>query len=81
MSSDGFDLVDWWAVQRLMDKLPEMFRLWVSKHMSCFCGVGRMQLICSFWEHSNCPQCYEEYETTTYVFTCDGDDVLLEWEL
>jgi hypothetical protein len=40
-----------------------------------------MQLICGFWEHSNCPWCHEENETTTHVLTCDGDDVSLEWEL
>jgi hypothetical protein len=36
MSTEGFDLVDWWAVQRLMDKFLEMVCLWASKHMSWF---------------------------------------------
>jgi hypothetical protein len=40
MSMEGFDLVDWWAVHRSMDKFPEVFCLWSSKHVSHFCGVG-----------------------------------------
>jgi hypothetical protein len=55
MTADGFDLVDWQAVHRSLDDFPEMFRVWASKHMSRFCGVGCMQKICGFWDNSRCP--------------------------
>jgi hypothetical protein len=52
MSTTGFDLVDWDAIDLAMAGLPKMFRLWASKHMSHFCGVSRMQFACGFWYHS-----------------------------
>jgi hypothetical protein len=33
------DSVDWDAVERSLESSPEMFRLWVTKHMSHFCGA------------------------------------------
>jgi hypothetical protein len=55
MTADSFDLVDRQAVHRSLDNFPKMFRVWASKHMSRFCGVGRMQKICGFWDNSRCP--------------------------
>jgi hypothetical protein len=52
MSMNGFDSVDWDAVERSLESSPEMFCLWAVKHMSHFCGVGRMQFTCGFWDHS-----------------------------
>jgi hypothetical protein len=53
MSTAGFDLVDWDAVDLAMGGgSPKMFWLWASKHMRHFCGVGRMQFIFGFWDHS-----------------------------
>jgi hypothetical protein len=48
MSTTGFDLVDWDAVEMVMAGFPEMFWLWAAKHMSHFCSIGWMQLICGF---------------------------------
>jgi hypothetical protein len=79
MTAEGFDLVDWQAVHRSLDDFPEMFRVWASKHMSRFCAVGRMQKICGFWDHSRCPRCQEENETTTHVLLCSGSGANQEW--
>jgi hypothetical protein len=72
MSTAGFDLVDWDVIDLAMVGFPEMFRLWASKHMSHFCGVGRMQFICRFWDHSRCPRCQQDNETTEHVILCNG---------
>jgi hypothetical protein len=79
MSENGFDLVDWQAVHRSLNDFPEMFRVWASKHMSRFCGVGRMQKTCGFWDHSRCPRCQEDNETTTHVLVCSGSGATQEW--
>ena len=31
--------------------------MWVAKHMSGFCGVGRMMKIWGFWQEDTCPCC------------------------
>jgi hypothetical protein len=79
MTADGFDLVDWQAVHRSLDDFPEMFRVWASNHMSRFCGVGRMQKICGFWDNSRCPRCKQENETMTHVIVCTGNGAAQEW--
>jgi hypothetical protein len=79
MTANGFDLVDWQAVHRSLDEFSEMFKVWASKHMSRFCGVGRMQKICGFWDNSRCPRCQQEDETTTHVIVCTGSGAEQEW--
>ena len=37
---DAFALVDWPAVQGVLARADPLFKLWVSKHMSKFCGVS-----------------------------------------
>ena len=79
MTAAGFDLVDWQAVELAAEGFPEMFRIWASKHMSRFCGVGRMQQICGFWDNSQCPRCKQDNETTTHVLICPDNAADLEW--
>jgi hypothetical protein len=79
MSTTGFDLVDWDAVEKVMNDFPEMFQLWAAKHMSHFCGTGRMQLICGFWDHSRCPHCQQDNETTMHILFCNGHGANQEW--
>jgi hypothetical protein len=52
---------------KAMNGFPELLRLWAAKHMSHFCGTGWMQLICGFWDHSRCPRCQQDNETTTHI--------------
>ena len=79
MTETGFDLVDWWTIQRSLDGFLEMFWVWASKHMSHFCGVGWMQKICGFWDHGQCPHCQQENETMTHVLLCSGNGTDQEW--
>jgi hypothetical protein len=48
--------------------------------MSWFCGVGQMQQICGFWDHSKCPCCQQENETTSHVLLCQGKGADSEWK-
>jgi hypothetical protein len=79
MSTTGFDLVNWDVVEKAMNGFPEMFRLWAAKHMSHFCGTGQMQLICGFWDHSRCPRCQQDNETTMHILLCNGHGANQEW--
>jgi hypothetical protein len=79
MSMSGFDLADWDAVEMLLVGFPEMFCLWATKHMSHFCGVGRMQFTCGFWDHSQCPRCQEDNEITVHALLCKGSGANQEW--
>jgi hypothetical protein len=47
--------------------------------MSHFCGVGWMQLICCFWDHSRCPHCQQDNETTAHIMLCNRHGANQEW--
>ena len=42
LTADAFALVDWDALGDASDTFPALYRLWVSKHVSGHCGVGKM---------------------------------------
>ena len=42
MKMTTFDLVDWEAVEKMMDNSPQQFCLWVTKHVSKFCGTKKI---------------------------------------
>ena len=71
LSQTGFDFADWYAVRCALQKFPELFRMWASKHMAHFCGVGRMMRRWGFWDHDRCPCCKEPDETTLHLLTCE----------
>ena len=39
--SKYFHLVNWEAVHDVMPALPQMYRVWVTKHISGFCGTNK----------------------------------------
>ena len=41
MKITTFDLVDWEAVDKIIDKSTQQFRLWVTKHASEFCETKK----------------------------------------
>jgi hypothetical protein len=43
------------------------------KTYESLCGVGHMQKICGFWEHSQCPHCNKDDKTTTHILLCSGN--------
>jgi hypothetical protein len=53
----AFDDIDWPAMATATNLFPPLYRLWVSKHVSGFFGIGTMMLNWGFWEHSKCPCC------------------------
>jgi hypothetical protein len=47
--------------------------------MSHFCGIGQMQLHCGFWDHSWCPHCQQDNETTMHILFCNCHGTNQEW--
>ena len=51
--------------------LPLFFQMWVAKHASEFCGVGRMMKIWGFWQEDACPCCLSgEVEMVGHLLHC-----------
>jgi hypothetical protein len=59
--------LNWTALQRAMDNTSPAHRQWLLKQATGFCGTGWMQLHCCFWNHSWCPWCDQEDETTLHM--------------
>ena len=44
--------IDWDAMETATDLFPPLYRLWASKHVSGFFGIGTMMKNWDFWDHS-----------------------------
>jgi hypothetical protein len=66
----GFELTDWRAMGKAIKESPPSFRLWVSKHVSGQCGVGKMMCRWGFWDSDECPLCSAPNETTRHIALC-----------
>ena len=85
----GFSHIAWDVVGRAMLKYPQMFTLWVTKHVSGFSGTNR-QLSRIDSSHTNqCPCCGQSDESTLHITRCTNPgrqrvfqqsvDVMLDW--
>ena len=67
-----FDFVDWEGIGWAADLFPPLFQLWVTKHVSGECAVGRRMLRWGFWANDNCPCCHQPNETARHVPFCSA---------
>jgi hypothetical protein len=70
ISVDQIHSIDWDNCERAIKRLPFSRQLWLSKHVSGHCAVGRMMKTRTHWEHSMCPRCLQDNETTEHVLLC-----------
>ena len=77
-----FERVDWDAVEDAFATFPTLYRLWASKHVSGFCGVGKMMMHWRFWDHNKCPCCEQEtvVETKEHLIECPDPRCADTWE-
>jgi hypothetical protein len=80
ITRSAFDDIDWEAMATAMDLFPPLYRLWVSKHVSGFFGIGTMMLNWKYWEHSPCPCCHYEREDKLHLLTCPHADCATTWQ-
>ena len=67
VDSENFDLIWWDGVEGAMHEFAKMYRVWITKHVSEFCGT-RIQL--SYWNENvspKCPCCGEADEYTMHI--------------
>lgn len=70
VSKYDFHLIYWDGMEPALRPFSEMFQVWVTKHISHFCGTNR-QL--SRWDTSiknECPSCGRPNETTSHITQC-----------
>ena len=90
IAPDTWASINWDALERAMATFPPLFQLWVAKHASGFCGVGKMMKIWGFWQDNTCPCCHsDEEETVGHLLHCpaawmqkafnDGVQKIQEW--
>ena len=66
LNKEAFDRVDWDTVRCTMKNFPPLFQMWVTKHVSSHCGVGRQMKLHGKWDSNKCP-CCEEVEWAPHV--------------
>ena len=91
LSSRAFDLVDWDAVEKMMHKMPQQFRLWMTKHISKFCATNKQLFRMHRAQSPHCPCCNDTQvqEDTRHQMHCrdpkryellvQGIEDLTEW--
>ncbi len=88
MSPAIFETVAWEPLWELLERRPQMFRLWYAKQCSGYCGTGQMITRCDKDASALCPNC-GAYETADHLNRCtnvvrrgllgDSIETLLEW--
>ncbi len=72
--------IDWKNTELAMKRLPFSRQMWLSKHASGHCAVGRMMLMRKKWTHSKCPRCLQDNETNEHVLLCTDVRATEHWE-
>jgi len=68
---DQIHSIDWDNCELAIRRLPFSRQLWLTKHVSGHCAVGRMMKFRKKWPHSMCPRCLQDNETTEHVLLCE----------
>jgi hypothetical protein len=64
-------LVNWRTIGFAMKTLPRTRRVFLSKHISGMCGVGKFMKRWKDWDSDRCPRCGSP-EDATHVWLCKG---------
>ena len=68
-----FNLVYWDGVESAMKRFPDMFRTWVTKHVSHFCGTNRHLSRIDDSIDNVCPSCGRRDESTSHMTRCRSE--------
>ena len=70
INQEHFHLIFWNGVGRAMRSFPKMFRIWVTKHVSHFCGTNRQLHRINPDIKNECPSCGCRNEDTAHITRC-----------
>jgi hypothetical protein len=79
ITETNFHSVNWPRLGQALDKMPLPRRLFVSKHTSGMCGVGKFKKKWKLRETNACPRC-GQYEDSLHVWKCNAEAVTDVWE-
>jgi hypothetical protein len=68
--SQYFHLVNWEALHRVMHTLPQMYRVWLTKHVSGFCGTNKQLSRMSSSMDNKCMCCGGKNEDKLHITRC-----------
>jgi NADH pyrophosphatase NudC (nudix superfamily) len=81
ISDECIERVHWHALGKAFRKYPGGKQRWLVKHSTGQCGVGRMHLRRKYREHSQCPRCGQEDESTQHVLQCKSLSADIQWKI
>ncbi len=70
IKSKHFHLVDWENVHRTIISLPRMLQVWITKHVSGFCGTNTHLSLLHTTHTNRCQCCGSPNETTQHITRC-----------
>jgi len=76
----AMEYIHWEALKKALANSPQGTQRWILKHSTGLCGVGRMLQRRNYQEHSLCPRCGEQDETTKHVIRCQAVDTRQRWK-
>jgi hypothetical protein len=75
---EGIQEIDWPNIGRAMKAQPRSRRVFISKHVSGMCGVGKFMQCWKEWDSPNCPRC-GLFEDAPYLWRCKGHGTKEIW--
>lgn len=67
---DLFDEVDWNSIEKVSKSVPEMYSVWLTKHVSGFCGTNHMLNTIYGDVIDQCPNCGIHPERARHIAYC-----------
>ena len=67
--------IDWELRKKSLSNTPMHRQRWLSKYSTGFCGVGKMLRRYRWQDHTRCPRCNQDNESTQHILQCQGDGV------
>ena len=79
LSDDSLTHIHWHALGMAFRGMPFGKKRWLTKHASGHCSVGHMAIRRKHQDHSHCPRCDREDETTKHVVQCQDARAAACW--
>ena len=81
MSSDQYDTIDWKATHKAMKATKLSRRIWITKHTTGVCSVGRNAKRWRLRDTDKCPRCGAANETSAHVWLCKAPEAIKQWDI
>jgi hypothetical protein len=71
--------INWDTINKAIYSLPFGQKRWLVKHVTGFCGVGKVMERCKDWDHSKCPCCNQLDKDPLDVLQSKDPCSCLQW--